>query len=165
MPVSLAVIRPRRTVSLCRRALLVAALTASCAAAAQSVRTSTDLTFGSFIVAGPGAVAVNPYGQRTATGRVFLKSSGEAATPAQVQIKGTANAMFFLTTPDKNQVSLSNETGSRLSLGSFVCAPRCSGIFSPKGTAMVSLGASLVVGPQQDSGAYSGHFFVTVNYE
>jgi hypothetical protein len=121
--------------------------------------------FGSFIVGGPGAVLVDPYGRRTAMGRVFLKSTSDAAAAAQLLIKGTANAVFSLTTPDKNQVSLSNERGAALRMGGFACAPRCAGQFSPKGTAFVSLGASLIVGPQQDSGTYNGHFFVTVNYE
>jgi Domain of unknown function (DUF4402) len=51
-----------------------------------------------------------------------------------------------------------------MTVNSFVSSPPGTGTLSGGGTQSIRIGATLIVGPNQTPGAYSGAFSVTVNY-
>ena len=153
--------RPR-----CRglRLLCAAALLAATAAAAQTVTSTVPLSFGAFTAGSGGNLSITPGGLRSRTGGVMTVNQGSTATAAQFAINGTPSAAFNITLPADGTVVLS-AGAQTMALNGFVSSPAATGVLSGGGTQNLAIGATLVVGNQQEPGSYAGAFTVTVNYE
>ena len=144
-------------------ALFAALALAASPAAPQTISGVSNLSFGSFLAGSGGTVVVSPAGARTQTGGVLLIGQGAGAA-AQFNVVGTANATYSISLPDNNAVTLSDGNGHGMAITSFVSSPPATGTLSGAGSQSIRIGATLIVGPNQAPGAYSGAFSVIVNY-
>jgi hypothetical protein len=133
-------------------------------ASAQTIGGATNLSFGSFLAGSGGSVVVSTGGARTQSGSVLLLGQGSGVAAAQFTVTGTANATYSITLPLNNTVVLSDGNGNTMTVNSFVSNPPATGTLSGAGTQVLRIGATLLVGPNQAPGSYSGTFNVTVNY-
>ncbi|HEY4082967.1 MAG TPA: DUF4402 domain-containing protein [Burkholderiaceae bacterium] len=145
--------------------LLVALLLglAAQAASAQSLTSTTPLSFGSFTAGTGGSITLTSGGGRSKTGGVILVNQGALATAAQFTMTGTANATFAITLPADGTVTLDNGA-NHMAINVFVSNPSLTGTLSGGGTQVISVGATLTVGNSQVAGNYTGAFNVTVDY-
>jgi hypothetical protein len=141
----------------------VAAWTAG-PAKAQSISSAGNLSFGTFAVIGTGTVSVAPDGARMQTGGAYLLGSSSPAA-AQFSLKGKANAVYAITLPLDNTVTLSNGRGQTMGVKGFVSNLTSMSVLGRNGNGVFSVGATLAVGSSQARGSYSGTFSVIVNYQ
>lgn len=148
-----------------RIGVVALALIASCIAqgAAISLSNTQALAFGAFVAGTGGSVVIAPSGARSASGGVVLVSSNTGAA-AQFSVSGDPNLTYSITLPVNGSVTLSDGAGNSMSLSNFTSSPSGMGQLSGAGTQQLSVGATLTVGNNQPTGAYSGSFAVTVNY-
>jgi hypothetical protein len=147
-------------------ALFVLLAFAAPQATPQTISGVANLSFGSFLAGSGGAVVISPTaGGRSRTGGVLLVNQGAGAA-AQFTVVGTANATYSITLPDNNAVTLSDGNGHAMTVNSFVTSPGATGtLLGGGGRQSVCIGATLIVGPNQTPGAYSGAFSVIVSYQ
>lgn len=129
-----------------------------------AISNSQALAFGKFAAGSGGSVAVGPSGARSATGSVVLLSSS-GGSAAQFTISGDANFTYSISLPANGTVVLTNSGGQTMSLSNFSSSPIAFGQLSGIGRQTVSVGATLNVANNQPTGAYTGTFQVTVNYD
>lgn len=134
---------------------------ASCGAEI-AVSNTQALAFGNFVAGFGGAVTVSPQGVRSASGGVILLASGSGA-PAQFTVSGDPNFTYAVTLPADGMVWLSSGVNT-MGVNAFLSSPNQVGLLDPGGTQAVSVGATLSVGSNQPTGAYSGSFQVIVEY-
>jgi len=132
-------------------------------AAPITISNTEPLAFGKFAAGTGGSVLVSTSGARSATGGVVLLSSDPGAS-ARFEVAGDANLTYAITLPANGSASLSNGGGQSMSLTDFASSPASTGLLSALGRQTVSVGARLNVGPNQQSGSYSGSFIVYVDY-
>jgi Domain of unknown function (DUF4402) len=122
----------------------------------------TDLSFGSAIMsATPGTVVLTPAGARSATGGVTLASGGLVG-PATFTVSGDAAASYSVTLPAS--ITLSRSGGGTLTISPVISTPSGTGTLDGTGQQTLSVGGTLNVAANQQAGAYSGTFNVTVAY-
>lgn len=149
--------------------LAVAVLAAACffatpAVQAQTIASTSGLSFGSFVASTGGTIAVSASGGRSKTGSVILLTQGGGSTAAQFTVSSTAAAIYTITLPADGTVALVDDSGHSMALNGFVSYPSATGTLSGGGTQMLSVGATLSVNNAQARGSYSGSFPVTVHY-
>lgn len=145
--------------------VIALALVASCIAhaAAISLGNTQALAFGAFVAGAGGSVVIAPSGARSASGGVVLVSSNAGAA-AQFTVSGDPNFTYAITLPANGTVTLGDGAGHSMSVSNFTSSPSLTGQLSGGGSQQLSVGATLNVGNNQPTGAYSGSFIVTVNY-
>lgn len=129
-----------------------------------SVSNTQTLGFGKFAAGSGGSVTVSPSGARSATGGVVLLSSSGGAA-AQFTVSGDPNFTYAISLPANDTVVLTKSGGQTMSLNNFSSSPSPAGQLSVLGKQTVSVGATLSVGSNQATGAYSGAFDVMVDYD
>lgn len=147
-------------------ALLVVASIAG-PAHGQSISRTQDLAFGGFAAGSGGTVTISSSGLRTASGDVTLLTSGQSSqfSPASFDVTGSAHATYSIILPANDTVTLTNAQNNSMSLTSFTSTPSGTGQLSAAGAQIVSVGSTLVVGNNQQSGSYTGSFTVTVTFQ
>ena len=144
---------------------LVAMLVAHRAAAviAIDLTASADLGFGQIVATtAAGTVTVPPLGGRTSSGGVVL-GNGFAASAAAFSVHGQPNAAYSITLPSSCVLS---GGGSSMTADSFLSnPPGGQNLVGAAGTASFTAGATLHVGANQRSAAYSGTYAITVSYD
>jgi hypothetical protein len=132
-------------------------------AAAIAISPTQELAFGSVVAGSGGAVtiSVNPLG-RSASGGVTVLPSG-TWTAASFRVTGDALTTYSITLPPDGVVQLTSGSNS-MAVNNFTSNPALSGDLGASGAQTVNVGATLNVGINQPTGAYSGTFTVTVNY-
>ena len=147
--------------------LAALALGAHDAHAQQIVLSKTrNLEFGRFVAGSGGAIVVSPLGVRSRTGGVVLLNSpavGQAAFNVGKSNSGGGNKAVIISLPANGSVRLSSGANS-MAVDSFVANP-ASIVSVPNNGITLSVGASLVVAPNQPSGNYTGSFPLTVNFQ
>ena len=133
-------------------------------AGAQTIVNTGSLAFGSFLAGSGGTVAVSAGGGRSKSGGVIFLNQGESGAAAQFTVTGTPSAVYAITLPVDNFVTLSDGSHT-MAVNSFVSNPSGTGTLSGGGSQILSVGATLIVNNSQASGSYSGSFDVTVNYQ
>ena len=133
-------------------------------ACAQSVSSTAALSFGSFTAGSGGTITIGAGGSRMKTGTIILVNQGGSAAAAQFNVTGTPSAVFTISLPVDGTVMLSDGSNT-LALNGFVSSPASVGTLSGGGSQLISVGATMTVGPNQAPGNYSGAFSVTVNYQ
>ena len=130
-----------------------------------AVSNTQALAFGKFVAGSGGSVTVNASGARSATGSVFLVSSGGGAV-AQFNVTGDPNATYAVTLPADDVVTITITGGgsSSMAVNSFISSPASTGTLSAAGAQALKVGATLTVGAGQAVGNYSGTFDVIVVY-
>lgn len=128
-----------------------------------SLSNTRGLDFGRFVAGAGGTVILAPNGARSRTGAVVLLNSptvGQASFNAS-RINSNKNAVS-ITMPPNGSIRLNSGTNS-MAVNNFVSTPAGTGSIQTPMT--LSVGATLVVAPNQAPGTYSGTFNVTVNYQ
>ncbi len=126
------------------------------------------LSFGAVFApsSGPGTVTVTSTNTRSGTNVVFLDTGD--FTKAEFGVTGDANATFAITLPTSATLT---GPGANMTVDTFESTPAENTsvtlipVFGGVGAAGFSVGATLTVGLNQVSGAYSGTFSVTVTYQ
>ena len=132
---------------------------------AQTVVSTSGLSFGSFASTTGGRITIEPAtGFRSATGSIWLVNQGAASSAARVTLTHVANASYSLLLPIDDAASMSNG-GSVMNLRSFTAHPGLNGILGPSGSQTISIGATLVIGPMPAQGSYIGSFPVTIQFQ
>ena len=144
---------------------LVAILLARRAAAviAIDLTANANLGFGQIVATTTaGTVTVLPQGGRTSSGGVVL-GNGFAASAAAFAVHGQPNAAYSITMPSSCVLS---GGGSSMTADSFLSYPPSGqNLVGSAGTASFTAGATLHVGANQRSAAYSGTYAITVSYD
>lgn len=134
-----------------------------------TITSSSDLNFGTMAkgVIGGTCIIDESTGNRTQTGTVVLSSQGPTAQRATFVVAGEALTTYtitFATNPitissgaNQMKVSLTKKTQSGKGDGG-------DGKLSESGADTFWVGGTLIVGPSQVNGTYSGHFAVSVDY-
>jgi hypothetical protein len=137
---------------------------------AQSLASTQGLSFGSFIASNGGSITVSPSGARSQSGTVGLLTSRGASSAAQFSFTGGASgAAFSLGLPADNAarlvlLSTPNLGGASMALTQFVSSVGPSATLSLAGAKQFSVGATLLVQPNQPLGEYGATFNVTVQF-
>lgn len=143
-----------------------------CAASAQQVvlNNTRGLDFGRFVAGSGGTIVLNPSGLRSRTGGVILLSSPSAGQAAFNATRFTLDAgraspgatAVVVSVPANGAVRLTSG-GNSMAVGEFVTPDALLSVGN--GGATLSVGATLVVAPNQPSGNYSGSFSLIVNHQ
>jgi hypothetical protein len=155
-------------VRILRRLFGLLILSAATGALAQTAITNTrGLSFGKFATSYiAGSVQVDTNGARIRSGGVVLLSSGPGAA-ASFSVSDTdpanVNKSYIITLPANDTVMLTSGAHN-MPINNFVSYPS-SGALNSGSQLLLSVGATLSVGPNQAPGNYSGTFVVTVNYQ
>lgn len=129
-----------------------------------SISNTQSLAFGKLAAGSGGSATMSPSGARSATGGVVLVSSG-GGSAAQFTLSGDPNLTYSISLPANGTVSITNGGGQTMALNNFSSSPDAVGQLSIAGNQTLSVGATLNVGSNQATGAYSGTFDVMVNYD
>lgn len=124
------------------------------------------LDFGRFIAGSGGTVVIGPGGARSVTGGVLpLNSTGAGQAVFNVGRTGNGggNKAVIISLPANGATRL-NSGANSMAVNSFISAPATLQSI-PTGGTTLSIGATLVVAPNQAPGNYSGTFSLTVNYQ
>lgn len=122
------------------------------------------LSFGGFVANGGGSITVPPLGARSQTGTVALITSRGTFSAAQFSISGgPPGAAFSLRFSEDNFYSLKSG-GASMPLKNFVSSLGPNPTLRPDGSQQFSVGATVVVPPNQPVGDYSATFNVTVQF-
>jgi hypothetical protein len=130
---------------------------------AQTVRSVSNLSFGTFVSTTAGTVTVATNGGRSNTGGAYVLNQGGSASAAQLTIKGAPHSSYAITLPANGTVTLSDGKGHSMAVGNFVSV--INGAGGPAGTVALDIGATLSVNQSQARGGYTGSFNVIVNYQ
>lgn len=123
-----------------------------------------DLHFGTIMrsaAAGTVSVAATD-GTRSSTGGVTLSALAPAHARAQFSVEGESGRTYGITLPTTD-IIITNATSDEMEVNTFVSDPSGTGTITA-GTSTLYVGATLQVDANQPSGAYTGTFDVTVNY-
>ena len=121
------------------------------------------LDFGRFVAGAGGTVILAPNGARSRTGAVVLLNSPTVGQASFNAIRSNGNkSAVIITIPANGSIRLNSGTNS-MAVNNFVSTPASTGSVQTPMT--MSVGATLVVAPNQAPGTYSGTFNVTVNYQ
>ena len=121
------------------------------------------LDFGRFVAGAGGTVILAPNGARSRTGAVVLLNSPTVGQASFNAIRATGNKNnVSISLPANGSIRLNSGTNS-MAVNNFVSTPASTGSVQTPMT--MSVGATLVVAPNQAPGTYSGTFNVTVNYQ
>lgn len=133
-----------------------------CNATAQQAQldNSRGLDFGRFVAGSGGTVTLHADGRRTSTGGVILLNSPSTGQAEFNTAPGTTTTMLL---PPNGSTRLSSGAGS-MAVNDFASRSTARPS-SPAGSATLSVGATLVVAPNQAPGNYSGSFSLIVNYQ
>lgn len=130
------------------------------------INKTQDLNFGSVGVSTStgGTVVVAPAGTRSATGGVFLPTSGVGVTAATFTVTGEAGLTYAITLPGSS-VDIKNANNTIMSVSGFTSNPPTTGTLVG-GSQTLQVGATLNVAAAQEEGTYTTAtpFQVTVNY-
>lgn len=161
---------PRYPGSLAAGALALAALApfGQHSAHAQQIVLSNarSLDFGRFVAGTGGTVTVSPLGVRSRTGGVILLNSpnaGQAGFNVGKSDSGNGDKAIIISVPSNGSTRLDSGAHS-MAVDSFVNNP-ASLVSVPVGGTPLSVGATLVVAPNQPAGTYTGSFALTVNFQ
>ncbi|AHI29700.1 hypothetical protein AU14_17305 [Marinobacter similis] len=128
-----------------------------------TVTRTQDLAFGSFAAVNGGSITIGNFGSRTSTGSIWLNPSA-GGTSALFSLAGDPDSTFAVMLPANGTVFLTGP-GSPMPVSNFTSNPAgVDGRLDILGTGVVRVGATLGVSSGQIPGAYSGNFFITVNY-
>ena len=123
---------------------------------------TAGLNFGSFSSATAGTVVVAPNGTRTQTGGVLLVNSVNSPAAASFNVTGEGTLTYAITLPG-SAVTINGPSSSTMSVATFTSNPSGTGTLTA-GAQTLTVGATLTTGVSQTTGAYSGTFDVTVEY-
>ncbi|HUP91635.1 MAG TPA: DUF4402 domain-containing protein [Solimonas sp.] len=141
-------------------------LSAHCALSQQPIAIATvqHLSFGRFAAGTGGTVTVSPSGMRTAGPGVVLLSSGLAGE-ARYTISGDPLAVFSLSLPADDAVTLSDDHGHYMPINLFRSQPP-EGLaeLGAGGTRTLAVGATLNASAGQAAGNYASTFSILVEY-
>jgi hypothetical protein len=135
-------------------------------AAQLSLVNTSALNFGRFAAGSGGSITIAPTGARSRSGGVILMNSagtGSAAFTLTTLNGSGASKAVIVSLPGDGVVSLSNGQLS-MPVRNFVSGSGTVFTLTPAG-AVLNVGATLTVAPNQPAGSYSGSFQVTVNYQ
>lgn len=119
------------------------------------------LDFGRFVAGSGGTVTLHADGRRTSTGGVILLNSLSTGQAEFNAAPGNTSSSILL--PPNGSTRLSSGAGS-MALNDFTSKSTALPS-SPAGGTTLSVGATLVVAPNQAPGNYSGSFSLIVNYQ
>lgn len=127
---------------------------------------SGEMNFGTFAPWGlAGLVTVHPLASPATTGsNVTISSQG---FPARFTVTGTPHLPFTIVLPADRSASVSIASGQIMVIDLFFSSYNESGVspvLNASGTATFTLGAKLLVNPNQPPGVYTGSFPLTVAY-
>lgn len=161
--------------------VLTLVLTPRTAAAQQIVLSNTrGLDFGRFVAGSGGTIVLSPSGLRSRTGGVILLNSPNASQAAfsasqttfdaargspgaaAATTATTATTAVIVSMPANGATHLTSGANS-MAVGDFVTPDPLLAV--GRGGASLSVGATLVVAPNQPPGNYSGTFSVIVNHQ
>lgn len=131
-----------------------------------SITTTRSLNFGRFVAGSGGTLTVAPGGARSRSGGVVLMNSAGAGSAgfSLAALNGSGESMsVVLSLPGDDEVFLTNGMSS-MPVRNFVSGAGMLLTLAPAG-ALLDVGATLGVGPNQAAGSYSGSFQLTVNYQ
>lgn len=125
-----------------------------------SVIKTADLEIGKIVPAQQGGVI-----KIGATGTVecdaTLTCLDESISPATFSVQGQAGYAYAVTLP--NEIVMSNGN-TQLRVTSVTSSVGTSGLLDASGLGELSVGGSVQVGEQQETGSYSGQFHITLEY-
>ena len=125
------------------------------------------LDFGRFVAGSGGTIILSPTGVRSRTGGVVLLNSANAGQAAfnvgRSNRNGNNAKAIVISLPPNGATRLTNGVNS-MAVGTFVSTPDTLTSL-PAGGTTLSIGATLIVAPNQAPGNYSGTFSLTVNYQ
>jgi len=124
-----------------------------------------DLRFGSFSTTAAGqTIAIATNGNRTLVGALGLGTLQNAFGAASFAVTGEGTLTYAITLPTE-AVSISDgeATPSTMDVTSFVSDPSGTGVLTG-GAQTLLVGATLTTGAAQTTGAYTGAFTVSVEY-
>ena len=123
------------------------------------------LDFGRFVAGSGGAITISPTGLRSRTGGVVLLNSPSTGQ-AMFSIGRSGNEegkAVVISLPPNGSTLLSSGSAS-MAVNAFVVEP-ASLLSRTAGGATLSVGATLVVAPDQAPGTYTGTLSLSVNYQ
>lgn len=129
-----------------------------------SISKTVDMSFGNVAVKSDagGTVVLDTNDGTSTTGDVTLPATAGTITSASFGIAGEDGYTYAITLP--TTVNITDAVSSEImELSSFTSAPDATGTLTG-GAEVLKVGATLTVGAGQVSGAYTGSFDVTVNY-
>lgn len=127
----------------------------------QTLTLLNQLEFGTFAVQTGGTVTIDPAnGARSRTGDIWLLGQN-AGTPARLVLTHRAGVDFSVLLPPDDSAIL-GKSGASMMLRNFRSSPSAARMVGA--TQIISIGATLVVQPNQSPGAYAGSFRVTVSF-
>jgi len=134
---------------------------------ALTAQENEQLSFGRFSPeTNGGNIVVSPDGIRSAQGSVILASG--VHNPGRFTITGAPNAAFTIQLPDAPAVLTHQGSNKTMVVDGWVSDPPsgAEANTSPDGSRLVSIGATLSVGPPDDNpvGIYAGTFQLTFFY-
>lgn len=127
------------------------------------VTTTRHLALGRFVAASGGTIALTPAGVRSKTGGVVLLAGGTIASASfTLTESGNGKSLRWTTITLPGPTTLASG-GATMTLNNFTSNP--ANTFIGTTERILTVGATLTVGPNQAPGNYAGAFSVTVNYE
>lgn len=129
-----------------------------------TITKNVDLHFGTIMrSATAGTVTVSPTdGNRSSLGGVTLSALAPLHSRAQFTVEGESGKTYGITLPTVD-VIITNAASDQMEVNAFTSDPTPTGTITA-GTSTLYVGATLNVDANQPSGAYTGTFSVTVNY-
>ena len=127
---------------------------------------SGEMNFGTFAPWGlAGFVTVHPLASTATTGsNVTISGQG---FPARFTVTGTPHLPFTVVWPADRSVSVNNGSGNVMVIEYFFSSYHENGtspVLNASGAASFTVGAKLLVNPNQHPGVYTGSFPLTVAY-
>jgi hypothetical protein len=127
--------------------------------APMTISKTADLRFGSFApTTSAGSVVISTAGARSGT-NVSLSSLNTGGA-AGFSVTGDTTATYTITLPSSATLS---GPGTSMTISNFTSNPSGTGTLSG-GAGTIAVGGTLAVNASQASGAYSGSFSVSVDY-
>lgn len=131
-----------------------------------AIASNVNMHFGTIMRGTAGStILLTPGGARSvATGDATLSALAPAHAAGSFTVTGEDGLVYTIALPADGTVTLTGP-GPAMAVNSFTSNPSGTGTLTG-GTSTLTVGATLsVAGPTQTSGAYSGTFDVTVNYQ
>lgn len=126
------------------------------------VTATRNLALGRFVATTGGTITITPDGVRSSSGGIILLAGGSATSASfSLAESGTGTALTWTSITLPASATL-DSAGASMTLTGFTSNPDRN---VSAGAQMLSVGATLVVSPNQPAGNYTGSFAVSVNYE
>lgn len=125
-----------------------------------------DMNFGNIAVKGTaGTVVLSTAGVRTPSGGVTLPATAGTVAAASFTVSGEGAYTYSITLPTSLTISDAAATPNTMTIDAFTSNPSGTGALTA-GSQVLTVGATLNVGANQVTGAYTNAtgFDVTVNY-